>query len=187
MASFQKEDSFVIPEGNFYFHGTTLSSAKSLLEGKPVKPIYEQMVEECAKFGADIEDLKQNTEVWPFFRDYILGKDRDQVLYVTNRFAKARSYATAAPEWRWHLTKWLHHPQDFAVFNSPIDYEEWYFDRHKADVPVVLVIKDPAQVPEPDDALHRLTYSGGEFKLPFPLANDIEILHVVEVSRQENQ
>ena len=185
MTTFEHEDSFVLPEGDFYFHGTTLSRARSLLEGKPATPIYDLMVEECVKFGADIEDLKRNTEVWPFFRDYILGKDRDEVLYVTDRFAKARSYSTSAPEWRWYISKWLHHPQEFGVFTVPIGFEEWYFERHKDDPPAVLVIRDPNKVPENPDSLWSKIGTGSEFKLPFPLTPEIKILHIVEVSRQE--
>ena len=185
MTTFEHESNFVVPEGDFYYHGTTRKNANSILSGQKSKTILELMADECDLYGVDFEDLVNNQDLWPFFSKYIINSDRDDVLYVTDKFPKAQSYATRAPEWRWHLTKWIDHPDEFNLFSVPSRFPEWYFNRHKDDAPVVLVIRDPNKIPTSKDPFWEKFDTGGEFKLPFPLSPEIEIVHVVEVSREE--
>lgn len=183
MKHVKESEAIRLQDGSKMFHGTSMANALQIAHKEPLRPLMDQADDFLRGFGLSVELMQADIE-FSSLRDFIFGRNRNEVFSMADTFELARSYAMRIPEWQWYLF-------EFIVRASPVSHtmsKDWVaaaeeFTRTQPN-PAVLVVQSPVEIPIPDPAFARFRL-GGEIKppIPNPLPDTFKILQIVEIER----
>lgn len=180
---------FTFDYGRYLYHGTTLKSARDIVEGREPPTLLAQAQSLCEIYGlrAGLDNLLTGASS-PF--SWMLSPRRDSSMSTSDTLALALSYASRGPEWQWFLLQYLYNPQAWESGENSeehlISARRWVLEQVEIEPKAVLVMEAPAHEFEWTTDEYRLYqemgFKGNEVVLTMPLSAGITPKYLIPLT-----